>query len=303
LVITTKRLPNNIMTTPFKPKRVVEMDELVALSPSDYLYVVDVSDTTDNPSGTGKKVLASNLPGYSGTTDASTITSGTLSNARLSSSVTLEGNTFNSASQLVKLNASTQLPAVSGINLTNLNGSNITSGTVPNSRLSTSVTLQGNTFNGINQLVQLNASAQLPPLNGSLLTSLNANEISSGTLADARLSPNVMFKIKLINNIAISGNTILSQALTDNWFVTSHPSGIVTFTLSDSPTNDPGTHFRIMTNSNQAVHIVTGPATTIYYFMGVVNPGTSFTPTAQRGRVIDLYCIAANTFMMTGDIV
>src|ERR1700722_6085091 len=44
--------------------------------------------------------------------------------------VTLQGNSFNSASQLVQLNASSQLPAVSGVNLTNLNATNLASGTV-----------------------------------------------------------------------------------------------------------------------------------------------------------------------------
>lgn len=49
--------------------------------------------------------------------------------------VTRQGNTFNGASQLVQLNASTQLPAVSGANLTNLNASNLASGTVATARM------------------------------------------------------------------------------------------------------------------------------------------------------------------------
>lgn len=52
-----------------------------------------------------------------------------------SANVTTQGNTFNGASQLVQLNASTQLPAVSGVNLTNLNASNLASGTVNTARL------------------------------------------------------------------------------------------------------------------------------------------------------------------------
>jgi hypothetical protein len=55
------------------------------------------------------------------TTNASNIASGTLSDSRLSSAVTKQGNTFNGASQLVQLNASAKLPAVDGSNLTNLN--------------------------------------------------------------------------------------------------------------------------------------------------------------------------------------
>lgn len=44
----------------------------------------------------------------------------------------------------------------------------------------TTVTKQGNTFNGANQLVQLNSSGQLPALNGSLLSGL-AHEIPANT--------------------------------------------------------------------------------------------------------------------------
>ena len=285
----------------FEPKKISELDLIPSIDSGDLFPIVDISDTA---AGTTKKTTINQIVAAISTIgiSASAITSGTIADARLSSNVTIQGNTFNGASQLVQLNASSQLPAVSGINLTNLNGSNITSGTVPNSRLSSSVTLQGNTFNGINQLVQLNASAQLPPLNGSLLTSLNASEISSGTLPDARLSTNVMFKGKIITTIGSAGNTSLTNAMTDGWFVTNHSTGIVTFTLTDSPVITPQAYFRILTNSISDVHIVTGPSTTVYYFMGTINPGSSFTPAAQRGRVIDIYCIATNTFIMTGDL-
>jgi hypothetical protein len=48
------------------------------------------------------------------------------------------------------------------------------------------VTKAGNAFNGVNQLVQLNPSGYLPALNGSLLTTLDASHITSGTLAVAQ---------------------------------------------------------------------------------------------------------------------
>ena len=51
------------------------------------------------------------------------------SNLSDSSSITKQGNSFNGASQLVQLNGSIQLPAVSGANLTNLNPTNLTTGT------------------------------------------------------------------------------------------------------------------------------------------------------------------------------
>jgi hypothetical protein len=69
------------------------------------------------------------------TTNATALTSGTLSDARLSSNVTVQGNTFNGNSQLVQLNGTSQLPAVSGANLTNLNATNLGSGTVVAGRM------------------------------------------------------------------------------------------------------------------------------------------------------------------------
>lgn len=167
--------------------------------------------------------------------NGSNISSGTLSDARLSANVTLQGNSFNGVSQLVQLTAGGILPVLDGSNLTSLTGANV-NGTVANATtagtttgnagtatalatnptdcaantyavtiatsgnltcasitdgsLTANVTLQGNSFNGANQLVQLTAGGILPVLNGSNLTSLNATNIASGTLADTRLSTN-----------------------------------------------------------------------------------------------------------------
>jgi hypothetical protein len=262
----------------FLDKRISQLDSIVTIADTDVVPMVDVSDTA---AGVTKKAAVSDLKGIFGTTDASSITSGTLNDARLSSNVTLEGNSFNAANKLLKLDIN---------------------GKVPNTLLNSVVTLMGNVFNGLNQLVKLDLNGFLPPLNGSNLTTLNASELTSGTIDDARLSSNVMFKTKVVTTISTSGNTVLTNAMKDGWFVTTHSTGIVTFTIADSPANSLGTYYKILTNSVSDVHIVASPSTTIYYFMGTVNPGTSFTPAGQRGRVIDLYCIAANTFIMTGDL-
>jgi hypothetical protein len=85
------------------------------------------------------------------------------------------------------------------------NASNLNAGTLSDTRLSGDVTLQGNTFNGNSQLVQLTGAGVLPALDGSNLTSvdsallggnaaafyLNASNINAGTLNDGRLSANV----------------------------------------------------------------------------------------------------------------
>jgi len=79
------------------------------------------TSNTSNPHATTKaQVGLSDVPNVD-TTNASNITSGTLADARLTSAVTKQGNTFNGAYQLVQLDASAKLPAVDGSNLTNLN--------------------------------------------------------------------------------------------------------------------------------------------------------------------------------------
>jgi len=144
-----------------------------------------------------------------------------LSGVAGAANATLQGNTFNGSSQLVRLTAGGVLPALSGANLTSLNASNLSSGTLADARLSTNATLQGNTFNGASQLVQLDSSGILPALNGSALTNVNAitlqgngssyytnaSNISSGILADSRLSANVA----LLNaNQTFTGSNIFS---------------------------------------------------------------------------------------------
>jgi filamentous hemagglutinin len=79
----------------------------------------------------------------------------------------------------------------SGLGLTNLDASQVATGTLNDLRLNANVTTQGNTFNGASQLVQTTSLSYLPGLNGSLVTNLNASNLTSGTVSDTRLSTNV----------------------------------------------------------------------------------------------------------------
>ncbi len=79
------------------------------------------TSNTSNPHATTKAQVGLGNVADVDTTNASNIASGTLADARLSSAVTKQGNTFNGASQLVQLDASAKLPAIDGSNLTNLN--------------------------------------------------------------------------------------------------------------------------------------------------------------------------------------
>ena len=320
----------------FEEKRISELDSLSSVASGDLLPIVDISDTS---AGTTKQVTVTNLttaivaagnittqgntfngvsqlvqlnastqlPAVSGllltNLNASNIASGTLADARLSSQVTVQGNTFNGVSQLVQLNASTQLPAVSGILLTNLNATNIASGTLADARLSSQVTVQGNTFNGASQLVQMNASTQLPAVSGINLTALNASNLGSGTVPDARLSSSVELKTKTQTAIGTSGLRPLTSADADAFLLVTHASGLVTIVCPNDPAFAAGYTTTIFCNTAQSVAIATDSSVTVYYVNNAglaqtIAPSTTLTPSAQRGRVFKITCIATNTFFL-----
>lgn len=93
-----------------------------------------------------------------------------------------------------------------------------------------SVTLQGNNFNGPSQLVKLDGSSQLPNVGGTLVTSLNANNISAGTLSDTILSANVPLldhpNTFTNNNVFSGSNTFSSQTTFTSVAVSSFTNGI-----------------------------------------------------------------------------
>jgi len=146
-----------------------------------------------------------------------------------------------SGTSLISVNTNTGTVFINGLQgsgaaLTNINASNLTSGSVANARLSSQVTQAGNVFNGANQLVILDSAGNLPPLDASALFGLNASNISIGTLTDARLSPNVA----LLNaNNNFSGN---------NGF-----TGVNTFSNSNNSFSGDGTGLINLNASNITV--------------------------------------------------
>ena len=130
----------------------------------------------------------------------------TLAGYGITDNVTTQGNTFNGASQLVQLNSSSQLPAVSGTNLTSLNASNISSGTIAATYLPSSVaqTNVSNTFTAAQHFASVSAtgysstgfsidgSGNLTALsltgNGAGITSINGANIQSSTIPVSALN-------------------------------------------------------------------------------------------------------------------
>ena len=97
--------------------------------------------------------------------------------------------------------ASGTLPAVSGANLTTLNGSNISSGTVADARISA--------------LTASKLTGALPAISGASLTTLNATNISSGTLNAARYSGGIILQAVMANTTGSTSTTGTSYTTTD----------------------------------------------------------------------------------------
>ncbi|MCC6953898.1 MAG: hypothetical protein IT290_07245 [Deltaproteobacteria bacterium] len=99
-----------------------------------------------------------------------------LAGGGVSGAVTLAVDTGTSAGKIVQLNGSSELPAVSGLNLTNLNGSAIAAGTIPDGRLSPSVSLLGSSIALTGEV-----SGVLPVANGGTGASTLADLVTLGT--------------------------------------------------------------------------------------------------------------------------
>ena len=108
-------------------------------------------------------------------TNASNLTTGTIANNLLSNTVTEQGNNFNSPNQLLQLNSSGGLPAISGANLTDLNASNISTGTLADNLLSADVPL-------------LNSNNLFQPSIDSANT-LNINTTTGSTILNVNTNP------------------------------------------------------------------------------------------------------------------
>ena len=272
----------------FAAKRISELTSLASVDTGDFFVVVDVSDTA---AGTTKKVTLADFA-------TSVITAG---------NITAQGNTFNGANQLVQLDGSTRLPAVNGSQITNLNASQLLTGTIPDARLSSQVTMQTNTFNVAGALVQLNGSSELPVCSGVNLTNLNASNLNSGTIPDARLGANVVLRTATVLTVNTAGLRPLATADASNLIVVSHSTGTVTILCTNNPQFPVGMSTKVFCNTAQDVDISADTAVTVYYISSIggaasIVPSGTLNLSAVRGRVITITCVATNTYLIEGDL-
>jgi hypothetical protein len=202
--------------------------------------------------------------------NADNITSGSLSDSRLSSDVTLQGNSFNGPAELVQLNATGALPALDASNLADIEAGSITSGTLSNDRLSQDVAL----LDALNSAFSGSLSAASLSGNGAGVSNVNAaalqgyaasyftdaSNLSSGTIDDARLSTNVAllnqantftatntFSDDLDVQGAVNGNSavfsgsLAAQSITQNGNTVCDTSGNCFVGLGNGNVNGGGT--------------------------------------------------------------
>lgn len=259
-----------------KKQRIIDLEELNSIALDDYYIIHDASAITG---GKAKKVshqtLSSALGGGGGTTDASSITSGTLADARLSANVTVQGNTFNGVNQLVRLDGSGKLPGGS---------------------YSTAVTLKGNTFNGSSQLVELSAAGLYPSNNGSQITNLNATNIASGSINDTLLPITIPRTKKIVTPLLTVTTVNLTDSASNRIFVCGHTTGVMLFNL-DIITG-AGAYFTIINLSTGEIQInSTGNITSPSGVGNVTLLGRSL-----RSRTVEIVCVDGSQFVVSGDL-
>ena len=149
----------------------------------------------------------------------------------------------------------------------------------------------------------MNASTQLPAVSGINLTALNASNLGSGTIPDARLSASVVLKTRTQTAIGSAGLRPLVAADADAFLIPSHASGVVTIVCPNNPAFTAGFTTTIFCNTAQSVAISADSSVTVYYVNAAglaqtIAPSGVLTPSAQRGRVFRISCIASNVFFL-----
>jgi len=186
-----------------------------SITSADDLYGQDAllqgSVTASNFFGDGSNITAIN---------ASSISSGTLNNARLPQNISITGIVSAVGSISAGQSITSSSFYGSGIGITQVNASNVSSGTLDNDRLPQNISVSGIVTAGVvsinngNITGVSNISVGSSTTSGSFygsgigITQINADNISSGTLNNARLPQNISVSGSISASSGFSGNLI-----------------------------------------------------------------------------------------------
>lgn len=217
-------------------KKISQLTEVITPLNSDVLPIVSGGDT--------KKVQVSNLPisksqiglsNVDNTSDAnkpiSTATQTALNSKADSSVVSAHISDTNNPHATTK----SQVGLGNVANVDTTNASNISSGTLDDTRLSANVTTQGNTFNAANKLVQLDASAKLPAVDGSQLTNLPLFSPPNGLLRLANaISTTLQSVTDYLGNLSVLQLNSRRLGIASDSGVTTQTTAVIQATTTNS---------------------------------------------------------------------
>lgn len=196
-----------------------------------------------------------------------------------------------------KVSHSTLSSAVGGGGTPTTDAGDLTSGTLDDARLSSNVTLKGNTFNGASQLVEVTASGWLPNLDGGFLGNLNGSNITSGTVAAARLPATVQYTQRTVVRETTATTVNIDDGDAGKVFIFEHASGTMVVNLNLSTA---GNHFSIVNLNAGDVQVQDTSGTII----GPSSSGTSlsFTGKSPGSRRVEVMVTDSREYAISGDL-
>lgn len=223
--------------------------------------------------------------------DITGVTNGTgLTGGGTSGDVTLAVDAGTTANKIVQLNGSAQLPAVSGVNLTALNASSLSTGTVPDGRLSANVSLLGSSIG----LASSEVSGTLPVANGGTGTTTLNNLISLGSHTVGNYVDSVVAGTGVtIGSTAPEGDVVtvsVNQATGYTWTNTHTFSGV-----STDITTGSNQDFAIIPNGTGKVGVGTSLPTAMLDTTLTSTSSSGSTQTGIASNVTDTGTVTSGT--------
>jgi len=198
-----------------------QMSGLTSVAATTFTGALTGNADTATTATTANALANSDAAGQSAITAINSATTGTINTARLNSSVTIQGNTFNGISQLVKLDTSGNLPAINGAALTGLTKSQVGLTSVENTALST---WTGST--NLNTIA--NGTVTLSRMANLAVNSIIGNNTAGATTPIALTASQVKTLLGISTSDVSGLGTIATQSASNVFITGGQLSGLVT---------------------------------------------------------------------------